>query len=420
MKLKRVVVTGMGAISPIGNNVADFWTALLAGTSGVGPITRFDTSHFKTRFACEVKNFDPLNLVDKKEARKMDLFSHYALAAAEECILDSGIKNTDFQAHKAGVIWGSGNGGFDTFEQEVLYFGQTKPVPRFNPFFIPKLIPNMAAGLISMRHGLKGINFTTVSACASSNNAIADAYHYIKMGRAHLIVAGGSEAPITQAGVGGFNALKALSENNEGSITASRPLDKDRDGFVLGEGSGALLLEELDHALARGAKIYAEVRGCGFASDAYHMTASHPEGHGAIAAMYDALDEAELKTEDIDYINLHATSTSIGDLSEIRAINSVFGHCLDKLNLSATKSMTGHLLGGAGAIEAVASIMTIQTETVPPTMHLDNPDPEVNPSINLTPNKPQKKAVRYAMSNNFGFGGHNAILIFGKYEKGIN
>ena len=414
--MKRVVVTGLGALTPIGNNKNDFWNSLIAGKSGAGTITKFDPKNFKTKFACEVKDFDPLQYMEKSEVRKMDLFTQYGIASVDECMKDSGLNLSISDLKRIGVIWATGVGGLQTFEDEILSFAQNGKIPRFSPFFIIKMIPNMAAGQISLRYGLKGVSYATVSACTSSNNSIADAFNLIRLGKANIIIAGGSEAPITQAGVGGFNSMKALSENNDSPETASRPFDKTRDGFVIGEGAGALMLEELEHALNRGAKIYAEIGGCGFSSDAYHLTAPDPNGLGAISAMHEAIQEAGLQPQDVDYISAHATSTPVGDPCECKAFSEVFAECIDKVHISATKSMTGHLLGAAGAIEAIACILSINHGKIPPTINLNELDPEINALLNLTPNKGIEKEVKVAINNTFGFGGHIAVSLFKKYS----
>jgi len=416
MKLKRVVVTGMGALTPIGNTVAEYWNGLVNGVSGAGPITRFDAEKFKTRFACEIKGLDMASFIPRQEARKMDLFTQFAVIVADEAIKDAGLDTEKINLDRIGVIWGSGIGGLKTFEEEVISFAKGDGTPRFNPFFIPKMIADSASGIISMRHGYRGPSYVTVSACASSNNALIDAFNYIRLGKIDLCVSGGSEAAVTQAGVGGFNSLKALSERNDDYLTASRPYDKDRDGFVLGEGGAGLILEELEHAKARGAKIYAELIGGGMSSDAYHITAPHPEGIGAYMCMKNALEDAEILPSEIDYINTHGTSTPIGDPQEIKAIERIFGEHALKLNVSSTKSMIGHLLGGAGAVEAVASILAIQNQIVPPTINHFTDDPEINASINLTFNKAQNRTINVAMSNTFGFGGHNTCVIFKKFD----
>lgn len=414
MELKRVVVTGLGALTPIGNNVEDYWNALIAGTSGAAPITHFDSSKFKTQFACEVKNFDPSDHFDRKEARKLDPFSQYAMVTVDEAIKDSGIDVEKVDHDRVGVIWGSGIGGLKTFQEECFNYAKGDGTPRFNPFFIPKMIADIASGHISIKYGFRGPNFTTVSACASSTNALIDAFTYIRLGKADVIVSGGSEAAVNEAGIGGFNALKALSQNNENYAKASRPFDKERDGFVLGEGSGALILESYDHAVARGAKIYCELVGGGLSADAYHMTAPHPEGLGALNVMRNALTDAGMKAEDIDYINVHGTSTPLGDIAESKAIKTVFGDHAYKLNISSTKSMTGHLLGAAGAIESIACILAIQNGIVPPTINHEVDDPELDNKLNFTFNQAQKREVNAALSNTFGFGGHNTSAIFKK------
>jgi 3-oxoacyl-[acyl-carrier-protein] synthase II len=416
MQLKRVVVTGLGALTPLGNSVQDYWNGLIQGVSGADFITKFDASKFKTRFACEVKNFDPNNYFDRKEARKLDGFSQYALVVAEQAVADAGINLETVNHDRVGVIWGSGIGGLKTFQDEVIAFGRGDGTPRFNPFFIPKMIADIASGHISMKFGFRGPNFTTVSACASSTNALIDAFTYIRLGRANMILSGGSESTVHETCVGGFNALQALSQRNDDPKTASRPFDLDRDGFVMGEGAGCIILEELEHAKARGAKIYAEIVGGGMSADAYHMTAPHPEGLGAALVMRGALEDAGMSTSDIDYINVHGTSTPIGDPQEIKAIQAIFGDDAYKLNISSTKSMTGHLLGAAGAIEAIASILSVVNDMVPPTINHFTDDPAFDPKLNLTFNKAQQRTVRAALSNTFGFGGHNASVIFRKYE----
>ena len=416
MQLRRVVVTGLGALTPLGNNVADYWDALVKGVSGAAPITKFDASKFKTRFACEIKNFNPEDFFERKEARKLDGFSHYALVVAEQAVKDSGINDAKINHDKVGVIWGSGIGGLKTFQDEVINYGKGDGTPRFNPFFIPKMIADIASGHISIKYGFRGPNFTTVSACASSTNSLIDAFTYIRLGKAVAIVSGGSESTVNETCVGGFNALQALSQRNNDPATASRPFDLDRDGFVMGEGAGCIILEELEHAKARGAKIYAEIVGGGLGADAYHMTAPHPDGLGAANVMRAALEDAEMTIHDIDYINVHGTSTPIGDPQEIKAIQTVFGEDAYRLNISSTKSMTGHLLGAAGAIEAIASIMAVIHDIVPPTINHFTDDPVFDPKINLTFNKAQKRTVRAALSNTFGFGGHNASVIFTKYK----
>jgi 3-oxoacyl-[acyl-carrier-protein] synthase II len=416
MQLKRVVVTGLGALTPLGNSPEDFWTGLVNGVSGAGPITKFDASKFKTRFACEVKGFDPNDHFDRKEGRKLDGFSQYALVVAEQAVKDAGIDMETINHDRVGVIWGSGIGGLKTFQDEVIAFGRGDGTPRFNPFFIPKMIADIASGHISMKFGFRGPNFTTVSACASSTNALIDAFNYIRLGKANMFISGGSESTMNETCVGGFNALQALSMRNDDPATASRPFDLDRDGFVLGEGAGCIILEELEHAKARGARIYAEMIGGGMSADAYHMTAPHPEGLGAANVMRAALEDAGLSTADVDYINVHGTSTPIGDPQEIKAIQTVFGEDAYRLNISSTKSMTGHLLGAAGAIEAMASIMAVMHDTIPPTINHFTDDPEFDPKLNLTFNTAQKRKVNVALSNTFGFGGHNASVIFRKYN----
>jgi len=414
MNLKRVVVTGLGALTPIGNNVEDYWKSLSTGVSGAAPITRYNAEKSKTRFACEVKNFNVEDFIEKKEARKMDPFTQYAMVASEEAIKDSNLDLTTINKDRAGVIWGSGIGGLRTFQDEVSGFALGDGTPRFNPFFIPKMIADISAGHISMKFGFRGPNFVTVSACASSTNAIVDAFNYIRLGMADIMVTGGSEAAVTEAGIGGFNAMKALSERNDDPTTASRPFDKDRDGFVLGEGAGALVIEEYEHAKARGARIYAEIVGGGLSADAYHLTAPHPEGLGQISVMKNALADANLKPEDVDYINVHGTSTPLGDISELTAIQNVFGEHAFNLSISSTKSMTGHLLGAAGAIEAIACILAIKHQTVPPTINHFTDDERINPKLNLTFNKAQERTINVALSNTFGFGGHNCSIILRK------
>jgi len=414
VELKRVVVTGLGAITPIGNTVPEFWEALINGVSGAAPITRFDASKFKTQFACEVKGFNPEDFIERKEARKMDLFVHYAIASVVEAMTDSALDLEKINLDRAGVIWGSGIGGLETFQDECFEFAKGDGTPRFNPFFIPKMIVDISSGHISIRYGFRGPNFTTVSACASGTNAIIDAYNYIRLGKADLMVTGGSEAAVNEAGIGGFNALNALSRNNENYQTASRPFDRTRDGFVLGEGGAALILEEYEHAKARGAKIYCEVAGGGMSADAYHITAPHPEGLGALSVMRNALEDAGMQPEDIDYINVHGTSTPLGDVAESKAILKVFGDHAYKLNISSTKSMTGHLLGAAGAVEAIACILAMRDGIVPPTINHTEVDPELDPNLNFTLNKAQKRTINAALSNTFGFGGHNMSAIFKK------
>ncbi len=414
MNFKRVVITGIGALTPIGNNIHDYWEGLKAGKSGAAPITKFDASLFKTKFACELKGFDPNNFMDRKEARKMDPFAQYALVAADEAIVDSGLPLSSINPDRVGVIWGSGIGGLLTFQEEVKSFARGDGTPRFNPFFIPKMIADIAAGHISIKYGFRGPNYVTVSACASSTNSIYDAFTYIRLGKADVIVTGGSEAAICEAGVGGFNAMKALSERNDSPETASRPYDKERDGFVLGEGAGALILEEYEYAKARGAKIYGEILGGGMTADAYHITAPHPEGAGITKVMEHALEDAGIKATEIDYVNTHGTSTPLGDIGEIRAIEKVFGEHAFKINISSTKSMTGHLLGAAGAIEAIACLLALQQGVIPPTINHFTDDDGLDPKLNLTFNKAQKREVKVALSNTFGFGGHNASIIIKK------
>ena len=414
MKPRRVVITGLGALTPIGNTLPEYWEGLLTGTSGAAPITLFDASGFKTQFACEVKGFDPMEFMDRKEARKCDRFTQFALVSTDEAIADSGLDFEKEDCDRIGVIWGSGVGGLETFQNEMLNHASGDGSPRFNPFFIPKMIPDIAPGLISMKHGLRGPNFATVSACASASNAIIDSLNYIKMGYADIIVSGGSEAAVNIAGSGGFNAMHALSTRNEDPKTASRPFDKDRDGFVLGEGSGALILEEYEHAIARGAKIYAELAGAGLSADAHHMTAPHPEGIGAKKVMFNCLRDAQIKPEDVDAINMHGTSTPLGDVAETNAVLSVFGEHTYNININSTKSMTGHLLGAAGAIEAIASILAITNNIVPPTINHQTQDDQLDPKINFTLGKAQARNVDIALSNTFGFGGHNACVVFRK------
>lgn len=417
MELKRVVVTGLGALTPLGNNVNDFWDNLSKGTSGANMITRFDASNFKTKFACEVKNFDPQDHFDRKEARKLDLFVMFAMIAAEEAVKDSKLDLETLDLDKAGVIFGSGIGGFTTIYNEMENYFKNPQIPRFNPFFIPKLIVDIAAGQLSMKYGFRGPNFATVSACASSTNAIIDAYNYIRLGKANVFITGGSEAPVTQPGVGGFNAMQAMSTNNENYESASRPFDVSRDGFVMGEGAGVLILEELEHAKKRGANILCEVGGGGLTADAHHLTAPHPEGLGASSVMLRALEDADMKPEEVDYINVHGTATPLGDIAETKAIKKVFGEHAYKLNISSTKSMTGHLLGAAGAAESIISILAIKNGIVPPTINLENLDPEIDPKLNLTPNKAQKREVNVALCNTFGFGGHNISAIYKKFTE---
>lgn len=414
MELRRVVVTGLGAITPIGKSVDEYWESLKNGVSGAGPITRFDASKYKTHFACEIKDYNPTDYFDRKEARKMDLFAQFAEISSLEAIKDSALNLDEMDKDRAGVIWGAGIGGLDTFYKEVSQFNKKPENPRFSPFFIPKMIANIASGNISIKYGFRGPNVTTVTACASSSHAIIDAAIQIGLGKADVMIAGGSEAAVTEAGVGGFNAMKAISTRNDDPSTASRPFDKDRDGFVMGEGSGALILEEYEHAVKRGAKIYAEVVGCGNTADAYHMTAPDPEGRGAARTMQLAIDEAGIKPEDIDYINVHGTSTPLGDIAEPKAIQKVFGEHAYNLSISSTKSMTGHLLGAAGAIEAIASIKALNEGIIPPTINQFELDPELDEKLDFTFNKAKKKDITYALSNTFGFGGHNATLILKK------
>lgn len=416
MELKRVVVTGMGALTPIGNTLEEYWNGLLNGTPGAEPITLFDASKFKTRFACEVKGFDPTRFMDRKEARKIDRFTQFALVVSDEAMADAGLNKENINPDRIGVVFGSGIGGLITFQNEVMEFAKGDGTPRFNPFFIPKMILDIAAGQISMRHNLRGPNFAVVSACASSTNAIIEAVNLLRLGKADIIVSGGSEAVISEAGVGGFNAMKAMSERNDDPHTASRPYDKDRDGFVMGEAAGILVLEELEHAKARGAKIYCEIAGGGASADAYHITAPHPEGLGAQNVMLAALEDAGMHPGDIDYINTHGTSTPLGDVAEVKAIMNVFGEHAYNLNISATKSMTGHCLGAAGVIEAIASIKAVMHDIVPPTINHFTDDPELDPRLNFTFNTAQKRTVRAALSNTFGFGGHNACVIVKKYQ----
>ncbi len=415
MELKRVVVTGIGAVTPLGNGVSDYWNGLINGVSGAAPITRFDATKFKTRFACEVKGFKAENYFDRKEARKLDAYSHYGIVASQQAFVDSGLDKEKINLDRCGVIWGSGIGGLDTFLAEISGFAKGDGTPRFNPFFIPKMIADICSGHISIVYNFRGPNFTTCSACASSTNALIDSFNYIRLGKADVFITGGSEAAVNEAGVGGFNAMHALSVRNDSPHTASRPFDKDRDGFVLGEGSGALILEELEHAKARGAKIYAEVVGGGMTADAHHITAPHPEGLGALNVMRNALSDANLTPDDIDYINVHGTSTPLGDVSESKAIKGVFGESAYRLNISSTKSMTGHLLGAAGVIEVIACILSVKHDIVPPTINHFTDDPEFDPKLNFTFNKAQKRIVRAALSNTFGFGGHNASVIVKKY-----
>lgn len=416
MEFKRVVVTGLGAITPLGKTLPEYWAGLENGDNGCDFIKQFDAAKFKTRFACEVKDFDPTQYLDKKEARKVDRFTQFALIASDEAVKDAGISKDNVDVDRVGVIFGSGIGGLITFQEEVINFASGDGTPRFNPFFIPKMILDIAAGHISMRHGFRGPNYAVVSACASSTNAIIDAFDTIRMGKADIVVTGGSEAVISAAGVGGFNAMKALSERNDDPKSASRPFDKDRDGFVMGEGSGVLILESLEHALARGAKIYCEVAGGGATADAHHITAPHPEGLGAQNVMKAALRDANMKPEDIDYINVHGTSTPLGDIAETKAILNIFGDHAYKLNISSTKSMTGHCLGAAGALEALACILAVTKDVIPPTINHFTDDPELDPALNFTFNKAQHRTVNAALSNTFGFGGHNASVLMKKYK----
>ena len=415
MILKRVVVTGLGALTPIGNNIADFWKGLVNGVSGAAPITYFDASLFKTQFACELKNFNVEEFIDRKEARKMDRYSQYAMVSADEAIKDANFDFGTLDKDRAGVIWGSGIGGIETFQSEVTDFSKGNGVPKFNPFFIPKMIADIAGGNISIKYGLRGPNFTTVSACASSTNAMIDAFNYIRLGQADVIVTGGSEAAVTYAGMGGFNAMHALSTRNDDPKTASRPMDKNRDGFVLGEGAGALVLEELEHAIARGATIYCEIGGGGMSADAHHITAPHPEGLGAKNVMLNCLRDAGLKPTDVDGVNMHGTSTPLGDIAESKAIEHVFGEHAYTMNLNSTKSMTGHLLGAAGAIETISCILALKHGIIPPTINHFTDDENIDSKLNFTFNKPQKRDVNVLMSNTFGFGGHNACVLVKKY-----
>ncbi|MDN3664810.1 beta-ketoacyl-ACP synthase II [Algibacter miyuki] len=412
MELKRVVVTGLGALTPIGNTKDEFWDGLISGKSGAAPITYYDAEKFKTKFACELKNFTVTDFMDRKEARKMDRFAQYAMVAADEAILDAKLNLDEVDKLRVGVIWGAGIGGLETFQNEVLNFAAGDGTPRFNPFFIPKMIADIAPGNISIKHGFMGPNYTTVSACASSANAMFDALNMIRLGHCDVIVTGGSEAAVTIAGMGGFNAMHALSTRNESPETASRPFDGTRDGFVLGEGAGALILEEYEHAKARGAKIYAEFVGGGLSSDAHHMTAPHPDGIGVVAVMKNCLENAGLKPEDVDHINTHGTSTPLGDVAELKAISEIFGSHAKNININSTKSMTGHLLGAAGAIEAISVILAMQHSIVPPTINHTTVDENIDPELNLTLNKAQKREVKVGMSNTFGFGGHNACVLF--------
>ena len=421
MELKRVVVTGMGAVTPLGNSAEETWQKMLEGVSGAAPITHFDTTNFKTQFACEVKDFDPSKWIDRKEARKMDPYCQYALSAATMAMDDSGIDVEAIDKNRVGVVFGVGIGGMKTFEEEVSTFAKSGETlgPKYSPFFVPKMIADICAGHISIKYGFHGPNYITSSACASSSNALADAFNLIRLGKANVVVSGGAEAAIIACGVGGFNAMHALSTRNDEPEKASRPFSASRDGFIMGEGAACLILEELEHAKARGAKIYAEMAGAGMSADAHHITASHPEGLGAKLVMENALEDAEMKPEDIDYINVHGTSTHVGDISEAKAIQAVFGDYAYKLNISSTKSMTGHLLGAAGAIEAMASVLTVKNDIVPPTINHEegDEDPEIDYKLNFTFNKAQKRTVRAALSNTFGFGGHNACVIFKKYAE---
>ncbi|OEK09583.1 beta-ketoacyl-[acyl-carrier-protein] synthase II [Flavivirga aquatica] len=416
MELKRVVVTGLGALTPIGNTKDEYWEGLISGKSGAAPITYYDTEKFKTKFACELKNFNVTDFINRKEARKMDRFAQYAMVAADEAIADAKLNLDSVNKLRVGVIWGAGIGGIETFQQEVLNFAEGDGTPRFNPFFIPKMIADIAPANISIKHGFMGPNYTTVSACASSANAMFDALNTIRLGHCDVVVTGGSEAAVTIAGMGGFNAMHALSTRNESPETASRPFDGTRDGFVLGEGAGALILEEYEHAKARGAKIYAEFVGGGLSSDAYHMTAPHPDGIGVIAVMKNCLENAGLKPEDVDHINTHGTSTPLGDVAELKAISEIFGSHAKNININSTKSMTGHLLGAAGAIEAISTILAMEHSIVPPTINHTTVDEKIDPELNLTLNKAQKRDVKVAMSNTFGFGGHNACVLFKKID----
>lgn len=412
MSNKRVVITGLGAITPIGNSIDAFWNNAVNGMSGAKTITKFDTTKFKTKFACEIQDFDPTIYLDRNEIRRTDLFTKYALHAASEALEDSGLDLDKISPFDIGVIWGSGQGGMTTFEEELQTYHENEKNPRFTPFFIPKIITNMASGMISLKFGLMGINYNTISACATANTALMDAFNYIRLGKGKVFVTGGSESPISEASIGGFNALRAMSTRNDEPQKASRPFDKDRDGFVMGEGAGALIVEDYDHAVKRGAKIYAEIVGASMTADAYHMTASHPEGLGATKAMQIALKEAGLNPEDVDYLNCHATSTPVGDVSEIQAVHNVFGEAPENLKLSATKSMTGHLLGAAGAVEAILSIKAINNNIIPPTINVDNIDDAISKKLNIVKNEAIQANVNIAMSNAFGFGGHNAIVVF--------
>ena len=412
--MKKVVVTGIGAVTPLGNDADSFWRELIAGKSGAGPITHFDATLFKTRFACEVKGFDPGPLLDRNEIKRTDLFTQYALVAADQAIKDSGLDIPSMDPFDIGVIWGSGQGGMETFQQQVTEYATGDGTPRFSPFFVPKLIANMASGMISIKYRLMGINYTTVSACSTSNTAFMDALNYIRLGKAKVIVAGGSEAPVTEASIGGFNSMKALSTRNDDPAGASRPFDVTREGFVMGEGAGGLVLEEYEHAKARGARIYAEFAGAAMTADAYHMTATHPEGLGALRAMQLALSDARLNREEVDYLNVHATSTPVGDISEVQAVTRLFGPAPERLIISATKSMTGHLLGAAGAIEAIACLYAIRDGVIPPTINTRELDPAIPPTLNILLGQARERRVHVAMSNTFGFGGHNGIVVFKK------
>jgi 3-oxoacyl-[acyl-carrier-protein] synthase II len=414
--MRRVVVTGLGAFTPLGNNIEDFWSSLVKGVSGANLITRFDTEKFKTKFACEVKDYQPEDHFDRKEAKRLDLYAQFAMISAHEAFLDAGLDQAEHNKDRAGVIWASGIGGIDTFKNEIENYYASGKIPRFSPFFIPKMISDIAAGHLSMKYGYRGPNYATVSACASSTNAIIDAYNLIRLDMADLFITGGSEAAINEAGVGGFNSMQALSTNNEEYKKASRPFDVKRDGFVMGEGGGALIVEELEHALKRGATIYAEIIGGGLSADAYHLTAPHPEGEGAILVMKNALRDAKIDSSEVDYINVHGTSTPLGDISEVKAIKKVFGEQAFDLNISSTKSMTGHLLGAAGAIESIAVIKAIKHSVIPPTINLENLDPDIDPKLNLTPNKAQEREVNVGLSNTFGFGGHNTSAVFRKFN----
>lgn len=417
MNLKRVVVTGLGALTPIGNNVQDYWKNLLDGLSGAAPITRFDVSKFRTRFACELKNFDATQFIDRKEVKRMDRFTQYAIVCGDEAIRDAGLLDEGLNKERIGVIWGSGVGGLDVFHEEIIAYAKSDGTPRFNPFYVPKMIIDIAAGLISMKYGFKGPNYATVAACATSNIALIDAFNLIRLNKANVIVTGGSEAALSPGGIGGFNAMRAMSERNDNPATASRPYDKDRDGFVMGEGGASIVLEELEHAKARGAHIYCELVGGGLSADAHHLTAPDPDGNGAARSMLLALEDGDINTTDIDYINTHGTSTPLGDVAELNAIKKVFGEHAYNMNISATKSMTGHLLGAAGAVEAIACILAIRDGVIPPTINHFTDDPDVDSQLNLTFNVAQKRKVDVALSNGFGFGGHNASVIFRRYDK---